>query len=448
LGVIVIQDGSVASFGVLDIDAYRDFDPASVASAVAKFDLPLVVCRSKSGGAHVCLFASEPIDAGIMQDKLRDLAAKLGYGSCEVFPKQRTLKPTECGAWVNLPYHDSSRATRYALKANGDALSLEAFLDYAESIRVGPDFFKAPDASAPEPLPQGPPCLQHLVTLGIPEGGRNNTLLNLGIYAKHVNPSTFQDDLEGFNRQYVKPPLNYQEVGDIVKSLTKKDYRYMCDAQPLTPYCNAVVCRTRKYGIGGGTAASLPVLGTLTKYDSDPPIFFWDVDGERIELTDSEVMEYSKFKRACFRRLNKMLPDLTKKKWEELVRKALEKLVIEIIPRDASIPGQFEEHLRKFCTRMFAHSKEEMLLGKPWTDEAEGRTYFFIGDLSKYLGERKFNYLAINELGVAIKLCGGRDARLSIDGEDHRAWSVPAYKRPRRYGFPVPDSVDEDARPF
>ena len=33
-------------------------------------------------------------------------------------------------------------------------------------------------------LPSGPPCLRQLTEFGIPEGGRNNTMLNIGLYYK------------------------------------------------------------------------------------------------------------------------------------------------------------------------------------------------------------------------------------------------------------------------
>lgn len=53
--------------------------------------LPLVVCRSKSGGAHCFLFAKEWVEAKDMQMALRHLSSALGYGESEIFPKQIKL---------------------------------------------------------------------------------------------------------------------------------------------------------------------------------------------------------------------------------------------------------------------------------------------------------------------------------------------------------------------
>ena len=40
--------------------------------------LPLIVCRSKSGGAHVFLFTSDYVSAKLMRDKLVQIRAVLG----------------------------------------------------------------------------------------------------------------------------------------------------------------------------------------------------------------------------------------------------------------------------------------------------------------------------------------------------------------------------------
>ena len=56
--------------------------------------LPLVVCRSKSGGAHVFLFIKNWIEAKVLQDTLTSISASLGYAGSEIFPKQVKLHLT------------------------------------------------------------------------------------------------------------------------------------------------------------------------------------------------------------------------------------------------------------------------------------------------------------------------------------------------------------------
>jgi hypothetical protein len=285
LGIVPVRDDATSVFAAIDIDQYSDLDHGRIATTVARLGFPLVTCRSKSGGCHLFLFTKQPVDAGLIQDRLRDMAAKLGQGRAEIYPKQRKLMPKECGGWLNMPYFNVAETVRPAIRPDGLPLTAEEFLEAAEKAKVGPEFFEAPTPApgVQEPLPGGPPCLQHLVTLGFPKGTRNDSLLNVGIYFKHINPDSFDADVEEFNRQHMQ--LGSEEVVNAIKSLHRKDYTYTCSKDPLTPYCNSVVCRTRKYGIGGGTAASLPVLGGLTKYDSRPPLYWWDIDSARVELT-------------------------------------------------------------------------------------------------------------------------------------------------------------------
>ena len=54
IGSIPINKDNNCYFGVLDIDTYP-IDHVEIRKKCEKLKLPLVVCRSKSGGAHFCL---------------------------------------------------------------------------------------------------------------------------------------------------------------------------------------------------------------------------------------------------------------------------------------------------------------------------------------------------------------------------------------------------------
>jgi hypothetical protein len=60
-------------------------DHAGLVKKIKSLELPLVVCRSKSGGAHVFLFTKEPIAAARMQEYLKASAALLGEAGREIF---------------------------------------------------------------------------------------------------------------------------------------------------------------------------------------------------------------------------------------------------------------------------------------------------------------------------------------------------------------------------
>ena len=53
LGVIPINDDNKCKWGCIDIDSYAGFDHQKLINKIKQFKLPLIVCRSKSGGAQV-----------------------------------------------------------------------------------------------------------------------------------------------------------------------------------------------------------------------------------------------------------------------------------------------------------------------------------------------------------------------------------------------------------
>ncbi len=145
IGVIPIRDDSRCVFAAIDVDVYADLDLGRVAFDVAKMGLPLIVCRSKSGGAHIYLFMKEPVPAGKVQERLREIAATLAFGTAELFPKQTSIdSDRDLGSWINCPYQNAAETNRYAVMPTGDAMTAEEFLTAAEAARVGPEWFNTP----------------------------------------------------------------------------------------------------------------------------------------------------------------------------------------------------------------------------------------------------------------------------------------------------------------
>jgi hypothetical protein len=72
LGIIPITEKNDCKWGCIDIDEYN-LDHKSLISNIRKLNLPLIVCRSKSGGAHVFLFAKEYVSASLMQNTLKKI---------------------------------------------------------------------------------------------------------------------------------------------------------------------------------------------------------------------------------------------------------------------------------------------------------------------------------------------------------------------------------------
>ena len=147
LGIIpLLDDGKSVQWGAIDIDV-NDIDHASLEKKVEDLGLPLVVCRSKSGGAHCYLFLQKPSSAKGAVDALRNWSAALGHPGVEIFPKQteRELDPQtgipRPGNWINLPYFQARNTERYCIN-RGKRLSLQAFVELAKEKRVDPSALK------------------------------------------------------------------------------------------------------------------------------------------------------------------------------------------------------------------------------------------------------------------------------------------------------------------
>ncbi len=81
--------------------------------------------------------------------------------------------------------------------------------------------------------------------------------------------------------------------------------------------------------------------------------------------------------------LNFMPPTMKQTNWRTIIQQLLDSVSIIEVSQDVSIQGQFMELLESFCTeRAQAQSRDEILLGKPWTEE--GKTYFRLKDLIDY----------------------------------------------------------------
>ena len=128
LGIIPINEDNKCKWGCIDIDSYAGFDHAKLINKIKLLNLPLVTTRSKSGGAHVFLFTTVPVDAELIRNKLVSISAVLGFGSSEVFPKQVELKSKDdTGNFLNLPYFNHEKTTRYAFNFKGEAVTISQF---------------------------------------------------------------------------------------------------------------------------------------------------------------------------------------------------------------------------------------------------------------------------------------------------------------------------------
>ena len=454
IGIIPINESNACKWGCIDIDEYN-FDHQALIEKLQSAKLPLVVCRSKSGGAHVFLFVQDFIPAKDMQDTLKRLAVSLGYGACEIFPKQIVLhlERGDVGNFLNTPYFDSENGIRYAFNKDGTAATIEEFFDlYDENVQTHEQVLALQVEEDPDlPLKDGPPCLQMLCKNGIPEGARNNGLFNLGVYLRKAYPDTWESEILTHNMKFIHPPLPLGEVNTVARQLERKDYAYKCSDAPINSVCNRELCMTRKFGIEGVVTGVQ--IANLRKYNSVPPVWFLDVMGQPLEMQTDDLLNQAAFQRACVEQLNFLPRTLKKDFWETRINGLLNEMsetegsIIEV-SEDVSITGQFNEHLEDFCTgHQAAEEREQILLKRPWTDSERGETYFRLKDLESHLVKANFKHFKTHQIAQRLRDLNGAASKLTIQGKQVRLWRIPAFER-NEAAVEAPKFTSEGEIPF
>lgn len=439
LGIVPIRDDQTVLFGAVDIDVYKGLDHKEMADKILKWDLPLIVCKTKSGGAHLYLFCREPIPAELVRKKLMEWSVQLGFSGVEVFPKQTRLAGlNDIGNWINMPYFGARSATG-KLKDRGsrhavwdkDALTAEQFLEVADKLAVDMEALQSlhvpTDGDFDDLLKEAPPCLQALMRRGgISHGGRNNGLFNIGVYLrKRFGEGEWEQHLDNYNQAMISPALGHKEVASVVKSVNRKAYEYKCADQPICDVCNRQICLSRAFGIGTAEGDPGVVFGQLIKIETAPVTWIWDIDGARIELETAELTDQGRFHHRVIEELNKWPARVKPNKWAELVRSYLETCEVQHVPEDARPEGQMWFYLEQYCTQQArARNREELLQRKPWTHS--GRVYFSGPAFYQYLSKQGIRINA-RTLWVWLRERGAETQFWNIKGKGVNVWSVPAF---------------------
>lgn len=429
LGICPINRDNVCRWGCIDIDKY-DLNHREVISRITSDQLPLMVARSKSGGAHVFVFFKEPVAAKEVQDKLKEMASILGVGGSEIFPKQTHILADkgDAGSWLNLPYFDADKTVRYAFDSKGEQLSLAEFLDLAEYMQQSRKDFLSASAQAEEntEFKGAPICLERLTQVGVPEGTRNNAMVAFCTFAKKKYPDSWRLKVEEWNRSVLERPLESDELATLIKGQERKDYQYRCSELPICNYCNRTQCMTREYGIG--KSGAIPNFGALTKLNTDPPTWFLDVDGGgRLQLETEELQNQTRFQKKCMEQLNLMPPKLREGDWQLIIQGLMESLVILEAPYEASRAGYFEELLFNYflsSDQVLARTRDEVLIGKPWVDTDNKVALFRISDLMNYLEKRKFKEYTRHQVASRLKSLGAQHKSVTVKNRSVRLYEL------------------------
>lgn len=460
IGVIPITEKSVCYFGAIDIDDYT-LDLRALNALIQLLQLPLVLCRTKSGGAHLYLFLKEAAPAEVVRQKLTEWAAALGHAGVEIFPKQDKLDEASTGNWINMPYAGGEFSTRYALDPKtGDALTPEDFLKVADEMALENGFeleaipkLKPMKKSAPEKtddsakavenptaggiLRGAPPCIIRGVTEKKFADWDNNMMFNFARYAKdRYGVEKFWDHLPALN-QLLENPLSPNEVQGVGRSVAKRDYFYMCEQPPIKQLCDKKACAKCEFGIKPLKKEKVPLadssninIGTVVKLKTDPPTWIIMVNDRRLEIDTPTFMNQNRFAAAVIDAASFWPRPIKPVKWMELVQNLMDEAEEVEVPEDATREGQWWSYLHRFCTgKVSAKELDEVIMGKPYTDEKAGLVYFQSSDFLQYLQQHRVSGIDERAIWKFLHRRRAISEVRTIKGKIVNLWILPAFSK-------------------
>jgi len=448
LGIIPIKDDNTCTWGAIDIDSYDGFDHKKLIKQLNDNKLPLIVCKSKSGGAHVFLFVKEPAKAIDMQMKLTEISAWLGYGENEIFPRQIELNPKGTGNFLNLPYNHPEYPTRYALDDEGNALiELGMFIKHYENKVVSNlDMVvieKTTDETLKDDFKDAPPCLQTLAFQeGFIEGQRNISMFQLGIYLRQRFPAhELEKKVNEYNHKYMRPPLEFGEMTTIFKQIKDDKYFYSCpqpdpqDSKKLVgefaSICEKTKCKNMKFGIGKAATATIT---SLKKFVSDDPMFEVTHNGKVLVIDGDTLAEWPRYRRACVKQINESPKQVKADVWADKVQSLFDDPGYEeiILPGEVSSNGEYLSLLQTFIENYAgAKERQDMLQGMVYEEED---FFYFRGESFKdFLKTKRFTKLSGSHQFKIFSDFKGQSTSMRINNNPTKVWKVPTTIKEAEY---------------
>lgn len=440
VGCVPIMDDGSVTWAAIDIDNHgqeEDIPIAPVDAKVMEGKIPLVLCRSKSGGIHAYIFFKEPTKAGKAKSMLERWATELGFKGSEIFPKQSALSGKQYGNWINMPYLGGNETIRYAFRG-GKKLSLPEFIEVAEKLRVD-----EAELHAQQMLDhaQAPPCVQRMMAEGVSAGMRNEGMYNTVIYLKKAFPDSVESAAEELNRQMFDKPLPKVELKRTVASASRPDYSFRCGEEPIRSLCDRETCVKRKFGITQsefdnlGAIAQLPEFSGLVKYVVEP--VRWEIRINDLRVTNistAQLLEWKYMREMIAEKLTIIAPLIKNQEWERVLQGMMKEARIVDAPDDASIAGVIRARLREFAAKTDLMSfgqdtadRKALLRGLPVVQMSEGErcVMFRAQDFVNYLKRTKSEELKGVALWFAVKDIGVRHSKIRVGTHSINVWCIP-----------------------
>jgi hypothetical protein len=468
LGVIpIVRDSFSCRWGAIDIDVYDGFDREALFQIIQDKGLCLCPTRSKSGGLHLFQFARGDVTAELMRKRLTRLLSVLGLPEdTEVFPKQDRLKDGEVGNWINLPFFAGSKTERYGWDpetgeeirdpaqwldfANRNKIVRAVFLEdrgggRREVEREEIDVVQVYDDAV---LPDGPICLNRLLGPGqFQEGGRNDVVYQLGVYARSRYDGDEESAREFINemmREYFEVPLEDAERDDTLGRVIRNDAnRYKCNLPIFSAVCDSAACRARRFGVrfdlhglqimSAEREVAIAMNGKPIDDKASDVVYRVKINwnGKDIEYsqTADKILTARLFTTFLLAKGFGAHP-MDNQQWNDLVSVPINQAQTVHIEEELSDVGTFRRILVSFLeyAKKENGDRSDVLRGIPWLDEEAGVYRFRLTDLVKMIESQRFTAFGGGEIPKVLKEFFGADtSRHRIKGKPdaQKLWAVP-----------------------
>lgn len=429
LGIIPIRpDGTVRWFAG-DVDKY-DIDLAALEAKVQKLELPLIVIRSKSGGAHLFCFTSEDIDASEAIDLMRGWVARLSLGRVEIFPKQKSLGDAEegIGNWIHLPYFNAKEPDSWAIGLSGEQLTLEQFYQMVQARTASRADLNVRAKKSGSTKFDGPPCIEMLMTEGIQEGSRNNFLTHYSIY---LRLSSIEDDAWGrmqeFNEKHVVPPVPDADLRVVFNNGQRGNLQYMCGTEPMCSVCDKDVCTTRKWGVGPqrGIDYEQSILDRIIKIETDPPIYYVTFKGKVVKMDAATLLSPAKFRSRIYEIAGDLVAIQKPRAHEAMILQT--RTDVEEAPSEVSEDGQIFDLFKEWCEVNVPHStsRAHILRNSPFYDDASKAVLFRGEAFISFIGRKRRVGFPDNVVWASLRKAGCENKNITIDARQTKVWTFP-----------------------
>ncbi|MER8678308.1 hypothetical protein [Mesorhizobium sp. M0037] len=408
LGVHPLRSDGMCRWGVIDLDGkdvdggYAGINHADLVGACAKEGLPLVICRSKSGGAHLFLFLADWTPQASVGRALTHMAVRLGYPDADAYPPSQGV-----GNWINMPYFKGEESDRYCVKKGRPlGISVAEFIDWAETNKVS--------ASQLAEIAR-PKRENRLDTDGPDRANRELMKLCLEIAGQRDGGRGVLLNKHAF-KMGTMVGAGWIGEEEVFAALLRAASQDSVDPLPLGQVMGHI-----KNGLEAGREKPAEDDADADRYPKIDQLVVWTGGDEAewefrlagwppVQMTVREAMNFRHFNTRCAAEGIGPFRPLKELPWNDLLAEALRGAEVREIPQDETVEFQFQEMLYNFLfDRHHGTSMDDALTGRPVHDEDADRVYFKVAGLRDHACRTsgEFRHATAHKLGTMLNGIGG-----------------------------------------